>query len=176
MQQSEHVVELAARLIAWHARHQRELPWRTAPAGARDPYTVWISEIMAQQTRVETVRDYYVRWLEAFPTVEALAAADQQTVLKLWEGLGYYARARNLHKAAQVVAAEHAGRLPDERKALLALPGIGDYTAGAILSLAFNQHEPLLDGNVKRVLSRLWDIDQPIDDRATLKQLWAQCP
>jgi A/G-specific adenine glycosylase len=173
MQQSEHVVELVARLTAWHARHQRELPWRTAPAGARDPYTVWISEIMAQQTRVETVRDYYVRWLEVFPTVEALAAADQQTVLKLWEGLGYYARARNLHKAAQVVVAEYAGRLPDERKALLALPGIGDYTAGAILSLAFNQHEPLLDGNVKRVLSRLWDIDQPIDDRATLKQLWA---
>ncbi len=128
---------------------------------------------MAQQTRVETVRDYYVRWLKAFPTVEALAAADQQTVLKLWEGLGYYARARNLHKAAQVVAAEHAGRLPEERKALLALPGIGDYTAGAILSLAFNQHEPLLDGNVKRVLSRLWDIDQPIDERATLKELWA---
>ena len=170
---ADDLTEIASRLVAWHNEHQRDLPWRHAPAGRRDPYSVWISEIMAQQTRVETVRDYYARWMAAFPTVEALAAADLQDVLKVWEGLGYYARARNLHKAARIVAEEHGGILPAERRTLLALPGIGDYTVGAILSLAFNQPEPVLDGNVKRVLSRLADIDRPIDDRATLKLLWA---
>ena len=143
-----------------------------APAGQRDPYAVWISEIMLQQTRVETVVDYYNRWLARFPSIADLAAADQQTVLKLWEGLGYYARARNLHKAARQVVAEHAGDLPADRKRLLALPGIGDYTVGAILSLAFNQAEPILDGNVKRVLSRLANIDEPINTTPTLKLLW----
>jgi A/G-specific adenine glycosylase len=163
---------IAERLVAWHAAHQRELPWRTAPAGARDPYAVWISEIMLQQTRVEFVIDYYQRWMARFPTVDALAAADLQTVLKAWEGLGYYARARNLHKAAQQMVAAHGGHVPGARNPLLALPGIGEYTVGAILSIAFNQPEPILDGNVKRVLSRLADIEQPVNETATLKLLW----
>ena len=163
---------LAARLVDWHAAHQRVLPWRDARAGARAAYPVWISEIMLQQTRVETVDGYFRRWMERFPTVEALAAADLQAVLKAWEGLGYYARARNLHKAARQIVAEHGGVLPAERKALLALPGIGEYTVGAILSIAYNQPEPILDGNVKRVLARLCDIDQPINAPAVLRRLW----
>jgi A/G-specific adenine glycosylase len=165
--------QVANRLVSWHAPEQRALPWRHAAAGQRDPYAVWISEIMAQQTRLETVVAYFVRWMEQFPSVEALAAADQQSVLKAWEGLGYYARARNAHRAAQIIVSEHGGRIPDNREALLQLPGIGEYTAGAILSMAFGQAEPVLDGNVKRVLSRLADIEQPIDERATLKQLWS---
>ncbi len=164
--------EIADRLIDWHNQHQRSLPWRTAPAGQRDAYAVWISEIMAQQTRLETVVDYYQRWMERFPTIHALAAADQQDVLKLWEGMGYYARARNLHRAAQQVVAEHNGQLPSDRATLLKLPGIGEYTVGAVLSMAFGQTEPILDGNVKRVLSRLADIDQPINETPTLKWLW----
>ena len=164
---------LAERLVDWHTRHQRVLPWRDAPAGRRNAYRVWISEIMLQQTRVETVVDYFERWMARFPTVEALAAADLHDVLKQWEGLGYYARARNLHKAAQRVVAEHGGRLPDTRSAILALPGIGAYTAGAILSLAYAQPEPILDGNVKRVLARLFDIDRPIDEPAVLRELWS---
>lgn len=165
-------IDIARRLVQWHDQQQRALPWRTAPAGQRDPYAVWISEIMAQQTRLETVVDYYLRWMARFPTIEALAAADQQEVLKLWEGMGYYARARNLHRAAQQVVAEHNGQLPSDRATLLKLPGIGEYTVGAILSMAFGQSEPILDGNVKRVLSRLADIDQPINETATLKLLW----
>ncbi|MCX6045018.1 MAG: hypothetical protein NT075_07880 [Chloroflexi bacterium] len=164
--------EIANRLVHWHHHHQRALPWRTAPAGQRDAYAVWISEIMAQQTRLETVVDYYHRWMERFPTIELLAAADQQDVLKLWEGLGYYARARNLHRAAQQVVAEYNGQLPSDRATLLKLPGIGEYTVGAVLSMAFGQTEPILDGNVKRVLSRVADIDQPINETATLKLLW----
>jgi A/G-specific adenine glycosylase len=163
---------IARRLVDWHLDHQRALPWRNAPAGQRDPYTVWVSEIMLQQTRVETVVDYYLRWMARLPTLPALAAADLQTVLKLWEGLGYYARARNLHRAAQQVVEKYDGRLPNRRELLLRLPGIGEYTVGAILSLAFNQAEPILDGNVKRVLSRLADIDQPVDEPATRKELW----
>ena len=164
--------EIAARLVGWHGQHQRLLPWRETRAGARNPYAVWISEIMLQQTRVETVIDYFNRWMERFPSVEMLAAADLQAVLKAWEGLGYYARARNLHKAAQQIVVRHNGQLPADRAALLALPGIGEYTVGAILSIAFNQPEPILDGNVKRVLARLFDIDQPINEPATLRTLW----
>jgi A/G-specific adenine glycosylase len=163
---------IARLLVDWHDQHQRVLPWRHAPPGRRDPYRVWISEIMLQQTRVETVIDYYRRWLARFPTVEALAEADLQSVLKQWEGLGYYARARNLHRAAQQIVQEHGGRLPDERASLLKLPGIGEYTVGAILSLAFNQPQPILDGNVKRVLSRVADLDRPIEETATQKELW----
>jgi len=163
---------LTARLVDWHAAHQRVLPWRDARAGERAAYSVWISEIMLQQTRVETVDGYFRRWMERFPAVEALAAADLQEVLKVWEGLGYYTRARNLHKAARQIVAAHGGVLPDNRKALLALPGIGEYTVGAILSIAYNQPEPILDGNVKRVLARLYDIDQPINAPTVLRQLW----
>ena len=164
---------LAACLVDWHQRHQRALPWRDAPAGRRDAYRVWISEIMLQQTRVDTVIDYFERWMARFPTVEALATADLQDVLKAWEGLGYYARARNLHKAAQRIVTEHGGRLPETRAAILDLPGIGAYTAGAILSLAYARPEPILDGNVKRVLARLFDIDRPIDGPAVLRELWS---
>ena len=124
---------------------------------------------MAQQTRLDTAADYHAGWR---PTLEALAAADQQDVLKAWEGLGYYARARNLHRAAQIVAETYGGRLPRTRRELLELPGIGEYSAGAILSLAFGLHEPILDGNVKRVFSRLADIDSPIDERTALQRLW----
>ncbi len=159
-------------LLAWRKRHQRDLPWRTAQPGARDPYQVWVSEIMLQQTRAEVVSDYYRRWLAAFPTLDTLAAADLQEVLKQWEGLGYYARARNLHWAAALVIAQHGGQLPDQRALLLKLPGIGRYTAGAILSLAFGQAEPVLDGNVKRLFSRLLDWAAPVDLSATEKHFW----
>jgi A/G-specific adenine glycosylase len=171
---------VARLLVAWHGAHQRALPWRggqdgrTVPAGYRDPYAVWISEVMLQQTRAEAVAAYYERWMERFPTIRALAAADLQDVLKTWEGLGYYARARNLHRAAQIIMSEHGGSFPSTRQALSALPGVGEYTVGALLSIAFNQAEPLLDGNVKRVLARLLDLDQPIDRPAVLRQLWQQ--
>lgn len=164
---------IADRLVRWHDPSQRALPWRNAGAGARNPYAVWISEIMAQQTRLETVVDYFLRWMKRFPTIEALAAADQQDVLKVWEGLGYYARARNLHKAAKIVVTEHGGKLPQTRAELLRLPGIGQYTVGAILSMAFGQAEPVLDGNVKRVLSRLADIEEPINEGATVRHMWS---
>jgi A/G-specific adenine glycosylase len=163
---------MARLLVDWHNTHQRDLPWRTAPPGARDPYAVWISEVMLQQTRVEAVVGYYTRWMARFPTVEALAAADLQAVLKAWEGLGYYARARNLHRAAQVIAAEHGGVFPTTRPALLALPGVGEYTVGALLSIAYNAPEPLLDGNVKRVLARVLDLAAPVDQPGVIKELW----
>jgi A/G-specific adenine glycosylase len=157
-------------LLAWvDAGFLRDLPWRVEP---RDPYAVWVSEIMLQQTQVATVIPYLQRWLERFPTVEALAAASQADVLKAWEGLGYYSRARNLHKAAAVVVGQHGGRLPADRHALLALPGIGKYTAGAILSIAFGQAAAVLDGNVKRVLARAWDVDGEIGKSATETGLW----
>ncbi len=161
---------VVAALLAWiDAGQLRDLPWRAEP---RDPYAVWVSEIMLQQTQVATVIPYLQRWLERFPTVEALAAAEQADVLKAWEGLGYYSRARNLHKAARIIVAEHSGRLPAERHALLALPGIGKYTAGAILSIAFGQRAAVLDGNVKRVLARVWDEAGEIGRSATETHLW----
>ena len=127
---------------------------------------------MAQQTRLETVAAYFTRWMTSFPTVETLAEADLQDVLKAWEGLGYYARARNIHRAAQQIVAEFGGQVPDDRSALLSLPGVGAYTAGAILSTAFGQPSAVVDGNVTRVLSRLYDIEQPVDQTATKKVLW----
>lgn len=163
---------IARRLAQWHDAQQRDLPWRSAPPGRRDAYAVWVSEIMAQQTRIATVVGYFTRWMERFPTVESLARAEQQEVLKLWEGLGYYSRARNLHRAAQIVMDDFGGVVPDNRAALLTLPGVGDYTAGAILSLAYGQPAPILDGNVKRVLARLWDIDRSIDETETIRALW----
>ncbi len=159
---------VANRLLNWLAEARRDLPWRRR----RDPYAVWISEIMLQQTQVATVIPYFERWLARFPDVQALAAAPLADVLKAWEGLGYYARARNLHRAAQVIVGQHGGQLPAERKALLALPGIGDYTAGAILSLAFGQAEPVLDGNVRRVLSRVYDIAEDVAAPDTVRRLW----
>ncbi len=146
-----------ARLLAWYDAHARDLPWRRT----RDPYRIWVSEIMLQQTRVETVIPYYGRWVERFPSVEALAAAPLDRVLEAWTGLGYYSRARNLHRAAETVRDAHAGRLPPDPVALRALPGVGEYTAGAISSIAFELPEPAVDGNVKRVLSRLLDLARP---------------
>lgn len=151
------VNQLRRSLLDWYRREGRTLPWRET----RDPYAIWVSEMMLQQTQVKTVLPYYERWLATFPTVEVLAAADQQTVLKAWEGLGYYARARNLHKAAQIVVSDHQGQFPTDLEAALALPGIGRTTAGGILSSAFDQPLSILDGNVKRVLARLIALDRP---------------
>ncbi len=161
------VFELRRQLLSWYEAQGRDLPWRRT----RDPYAIWISEIMLQQTQVKTVIPYYERWLARLPTVEDLATADQQTVLKLWEGLGYYARARNLHKAAQQVVAEHGGHFPQDLAGAIALKGIGRTTAGGILSAAFNQPVAILDGNVKRVLARL--IALPVPPPKALDPLWA---
>jgi A/G-specific adenine glycosylase len=155
-------------LLSWAESALRDLPWRQE----RTPYRVWVSEIMLQQTRVETVIPYYERWMSRFPTTEALAQAELGEALKCWEGLGYYARCRNLHRAAQTLVREHEGRLPSSREELLALPGIGPYTVGAILSLAFGQDAAVLDGNVRRVLSRLYAIDNDPRDSKTRRMLW----
>ncbi len=148
---------IAKALLDWYRKHGRNLPWREKP----DPYRVWISEIMLQQTRVDTVIPYYRRFLRRFPTVAALAASPLDDVLKTWENLGYYARARNLHKAAKIIDKRYGGRIPDTRESLIAIPGIGDYAAGAILSIAFGQPLPAVDGNVRRVLSRLFSVREP---------------
>ena len=164
---------LANRLLDWYARSARRLPWRSLSWRCHpDPYAVWVSEIMLQQTRVETVLPYFERWMERFPTLESLAAASQQQVLATWEGLGYYSRARNLHRAAQIVVAEHGGILPRDPKALLRLPGIGRYTAAAIASIAFGQDEATLDGNIRRVLARVFDLRLPARSTEGERQLW----
>ena len=146
-------------LVAWFQESQRPLPWRVS----YDPYHVWVSEVMLQQTQVETALPYYERFIQEFPTVEALAAADEQRVLTLWAGLGYYRRAKNLMAAAREVVEKHNGRIPPDYDALIALPGIGQYMAGAILSIAFNKAYPVVDGNVRRVLSRVygWKDENP---------------
>lgn len=159
---------IAHRLLAWYRVNKRILPWRDHP----DPYAVWVSEIMLQQTRVETVVDYFTRWMSAFPTVNALAQADEQEVLNLWEGLGYYSRARNLHKAARFVVDEYDSQLPEDEKELQNLPGIGRYTAAAIASMAFGRDSAALDGNIRRVYTRLFDIAEPIGTTKTEKLLW----
>jgi A/G-specific adenine glycosylase len=156
-------------LLRWFSRHKRDLPWRTEP---RQPYHVWLAEIMLQQTQVSTVIPYYERWLQRFPTLQSLAAAPPDDVLKHWEGLGYYSRARNLHRAAQVVMRDFDGHIPSTVDGLLKLPGIGRYTAGAIASLAFQQDAPILDGNVIRVLARVYAITSDVKLPATLSRLW----
>ena len=156
-------------LLAWHDKNARELPWR----GERDAYKIWISEIMLQQTTTQTVKGYYARFLAAFPTVRDLANAPEQEVLKLWEGLGYYSRARNLQKAAKIIANELDGRLPDTVEALKQLPGIGDYTAGAIASMAYNRRELAMDGNLVRVLARLTAEGGCVGETAVKKRLRA---
>jgi A/G-specific adenine glycosylase len=158
-----------SRLLRWAARNLRDLPWRAEP---RDPYRVWVSEIMLQQTQASTVIPYFLRFTERFPTMRALAQAPLDDVLKLWEGLGYYARARNLHRAAQKVMAEFSGKLPDTVEELGKLPGIGAYTAGAIASLAFGRDAPVVDGNVKRVLCRVYAIRGDTRRPKLQKQLW----
>ena len=159
----------AARLISWYDKHKRDLPWRR---DARDPYRVWISEALLQQTQVATVIPYYRRFLSRFPNVRTLAAANLDDVLKAWEGAGYYARARNLHRASQDIVARFDGKIPATVNALLTLPGIGRYTAGAIASIAFNQDAPILDGNVTRVLCRYFNIAGDPRSAETQKDLW----
>jgi A/G-specific adenine glycosylase len=156
------------RLVAWYRRSRRDLPWRRVT----DPYAIWVSEIMLQQTRVETVVPYFARFLARFPSAAALAVAPVDEVLALWSGLGYYARARHLHAAARLVMVRHAGRIPREEAALLALPGIGRYTAGAIRSIAFGERAPVLDGNVTRVLARFFAISGDPRTPRVSRQLW----
>lgn len=155
-------------LLSWYRKNGRTLPWRGHP----DPYAVWVSEVMLQQTRVETVIPYFDRWMRRFPTIRDLAEASEQDVLNLWEGLGYYSRARNLHKAAQIVAERYGGELPRAPDALRKLPGIGRYTVGAIASMAFGLDEPTLDGNLRRVFARVFNVSQPADAPAGEKILW----
>ncbi len=152
---------LPDRLLPWFREHARALPWRND----REPYHVWLSEIMLQQTRVETVKGYYARFLAALPTVKALADAPMEQVQKLWEGLGYYSRAQNLQKAAQVIVTKHHGQFPNTYEQLLALPGIGTYTAGAIASICFDLATPAVDGNVLRVIARLTGLEECVDDQ-----------
>ena len=159
---------LSAALLTWYRANKRDLPWRGHP----DPYAVWVSEIMLQQTRVETVIPYFEKWMGRFPTVRTLADASEQDVLNLWEGLGYYSRARNLHKAAGIVVDRHDGELPRDLDALRDLPGIGRYTVGAIASMAFGLDEPTLDGNLRRIFARVFNVSQPADSPAGERVLW----
>lgn len=145
---------LRAALLAWYAGHRRAMPWRSS-GGPVDPYAIWISEVMLQQTQVKTAAPYFARWMARFPTVAALAAAADADVLAAWQGLGYYHRARNVHRAAKAIVADHGGALPTTLSALAALPGIGPYTAGAVASIAFGARVPAVDGNARRVLGRL---------------------
>lgn len=152
----------AADLLAWYDRHRRVLPWRALPGEAADPYRVWVSEIMLQQTTIAAVKPYFERFMARFPTVEALAAAPSEQVMQAWAGLGYYSRARNLHACAQVVAGQHGGRFPDTEEGLRSLPGIGAYTAGAVAAIAFDRPAAAVDGNVERVMTRLFAIEQEL--------------
>jgi len=156
------------RLLRWFEENKRDLPWRRT----QDPYAVWVSEIMLQQTQVATVIPYYQKFLKSFPTLRHLAKANLSKVLKIWEGLGYYSRARNFHRASQIVLNHFHGKIPDTLKDLLSLPGIGRSTAGAILSFAFHKEAPILDGNAKRVLSRLFVVSGSPGGRETEQFLW----
>ena len=160
---------VAAGILGFYQRHRRDLPWRRT----RDPYAIWVSEIMLQQTRVATVIPYWERWMTRFPTVGALAAAPLDDVLAAWAGLGYYSRARNLHAGAKWVAAERGGEVPRTADGLRAVPGIGPYTAGAIASIAWGERAPLVDGNVARVLARVYGVDDDVKSRAGLERIWA---
>ena len=155
-------------LLSWYRANRRDLPWRRT----HDPYAIWISEAMLQQTRVETVIPYYERFLEHFPDVQTLASADLDDVLGLWAGLGYYSRARNLRRAAQVVVDEFDGELPSDVDGLRSLPGVGPYTAGAVASIAYDRAEPIVDGNVVRVLARLFNIREDVKKPAVVKRMW----
>lgn len=162
-------MDFAKLLTRWYLQYKRDLPWRNT----QDPYLIWLSEIMLQQTRVAQGLPYYLTFTEAFPTVFDLAAADEEQVLKLWQGLGYYSRARNLHKTAQIVAFQRAGIFPDNYRDLLKLKGIGDYTAAAIASFSYNETVPVVDGNVFRVLSRVFDIETDIANASAKKEFAA---
>jgi A/G-specific adenine glycosylase len=159
------IERIRKKLLKWYTANKRDLPWRRTS----DPYSILVSEVMLQQTQVKTVIPYYMEFLARFPTARHLADADLQEVLKVWEGLGYYARARNLHRAARVIVSDHNGRLPDAPAAIQNLPGVGDYIAAAVLSIAFGQARAVVDGNVKRVLSRLFCMAQPVNVVASHK-------
>jgi A/G-specific adenine glycosylase len=158
-------MRLAERLLAWYEDRKRELPWRKD----KDPYKIWVSEVMLQQTRVEAVKPYFARWMERFPTLESLAAAKEEEVTRYWQGLGYYSRARNLLQGVREVSESYGGQVPESKKDIIRLSGIGDYTAGAILSIAYDKKEVAIDGNVLRVFSRLYcvedDISSPLAKR-----------
>ena len=157
-------------LLAWFAAYQRDMPWR----GEVDPYRIWVSEVMLQQTQVKKVVGYYERFIARFPSVQQLAAAPLQDVLKVWEGLGYYARARNLHKAAKVIVTELDGQIPEDYATFRKLPGVGDYSAAAVQSIAFDAPYAAVDGNIKRVLARLFLIESPINDARSAKAFQQQ--
>lgn len=161
---------MATSLVEWFSQHGRDYPWRRT----RDPYAILVSEVMLQQTQIATVlgRGYYARWLEQFPDFQTLASAGEEAVLKAWEGLGYYRRARNLHCLAKSVLEQHGGVFPQAHAAILALPGIGPYTAGAVASFAFGQAQPIVDGNIARVLARIHNDATPVDSTAGTKRLW----
>jgi A/G-specific adenine glycosylase len=159
---------ISRRLLAWFSRSARRMDWRETG----DPYRIWVSEIMLQQTRVEAVTPYYRRFVSAFPTVRALAESSPDEVMKLWEGLGYYSRARNLHRAARIVERDHGGRLPGEPEALAALPGIGLSTAGAVAAIAFRKDAPILDANAKRVIARLFAVTGDLSRSPAARFLW----
>ena len=164
------MTDFAKDLLVWFQEHGRkDLPWQSSPT---DIYHVWLSEIMLQQTQVATVVDYFNNFIISFPTVVELANADEEEVLAKWAGLGYYSRARNLHKSAKIILSKYQGIFPTSYSELIALPGVGESTAGAILSLAYNQPQPILDGNVKRVLSRYHRVAGHYSDSKTLKELW----
>ncbi len=158
---------IRSQLLCWFSKHQRQLPWRAE----YHPYHVWISEIMGQQTQIERVVHYFNNWISLFPDVESVAAASEQSILKAWEGLGYYSRARNIHRAAALLVCEHDAEVPRNYKALLGLPGIGPYTAAAIMSIAFNEPLPLQDANVERVLCRMLDLDLPVKHIVTRQRI-----
>ncbi len=159
MKQNEKNETIQNELVTWYSAHHRRLPWREQ----RDPYAIWVSEVMLQQTQVKTVLPYYDRFMARFPTVEALAVSDLDTVLKLWEGLGYYSRARNFHRAAGIVMSAFNGTIPADWKRFKTLPGVGDYIASAVQSIAFGHPHAVVDGNVKRVLSRLYLLEMPVN-------------
>ncbi|WP_425060449.1 Adenine DNA glycosylase [Sporomusa carbonis] len=159
---------LAAQLLDWYYRNARDLPWRKD----KDVYKVWVSEIMLQQTRVEVVKDYYERWMERFPTMEVLAQASEQEVLQYWQGLGYYSRARHLLSGVREVCAAYGGKVPEDEHMIRKLPGVGEYTAGAISSIAYNRRTPAIDGNVLRIFSRLFCLDGDIAKQSIKREVY----
>lgn len=160
--------KFSSKIITWYDHHKRDLPWRNT----NDAYLIWLSEIILQQTRVEQGMSYYLKFASEFPTIKHLAKADNNKVMKLWQGLGYYSRARNLHAAAQMVTKDHNGKFPDQYEDILSLKGVGDYTAAAIASFAFNKSHAVVDGNVYRVLSRIFGIETPIDTTSGKKEFY----
>ncbi|MBC8316665.1 MAG: A/G-specific adenine glycosylase [Desulfobulbaceae bacterium] len=159
--------DFSRKLLAWYGKNRRDLPWRKT----KDPYSILVSEIMLQQTQVDRVKEYYLRWIHEFPDISSLASADEEKVLTLWEGLGYYSRARNLHKTS--IQLNSTGKnVPDSIEGLTSLPGIGPYTAAAVMSIAFNRDEPLVDANVERVFSRFFDVNHPVKSREAQDIFW----